>query len=162
MTWIIAPSSAQSFNGLAEGNIRITKKLLCNHLHVLTLESFVFTSFLNMQQSFTATKHLLNTRPVYFSETEVVTCVDLTYPGFQSNQGDAGSLEKIVDYTDTAFKHFCTLHQEAIISGRYLKYGSKVVSKPSNLTIGDFVLIIGLRPGYELCEQTPSYSENVA
>ena len=152
VTWIIAPSSAQSFNGLAEGNVRITKKLLCNHLHVLTLESFVFTSFLNMQQSFTATKHLLNTRPVYFSETEVVTCVDLTYPGFQSNQGDAGSLKEIVDYTDTAFKHFCNLHQEAIISGRYLKYGSKVVSKPSSLAIGDFVMIIGGtgRPKYGL------------
>ena len=51
VTWCIAPSSAQSFNGLAEGNVRITKKLLCSHLRILTLESYVFTSFLNMQQS---------------------------------------------------------------------------------------------------------------
>ena len=80
VTWAIAPFSAQSFNGLAEGNVRITKKLLCSHLRILTLGNYLFQSFLHLQRSFTATRHLLNTRPVHYSETQVVTCADLMFP----------------------------------------------------------------------------------
>ena len=64
VTWAIAPSSAQSFNGLAEGNVRVAKRLLCSHIRILTLENYQFQSFLHLQQSFTATKHILNNRPV--------------------------------------------------------------------------------------------------
>ena len=65
------------------------------------------------------------------------------FPGLQCEQDDEGSLKGIIDNTDEAFKHFCALHNEAIVSGRYLKYGSKVVEKPSDLAIGDFIMVTG-------------------
>ena len=73
VSWCIAPSSSQSFNGLCEGNVRVMKILLKNHLRTLSLESFVFESFISLQYSFTSVKHILNTRPVYYSEERVVT-----------------------------------------------------------------------------------------
>ena len=152
VTWAIAPSSAQSFNGLAEGNVRVTKMLLCSHLRILNLENYLFQSLLHLQRSFTATHHLLNNRPVYYSESQVITCNDLMFPGFQS-EDDQNSLKGIVENTDQAFQYFTNLHNEAIVSGKYLKYGSKVVEKKSDLAIGDFVMITGAgRPKYGLVQ----------
>ena len=152
VTWAIAPSSAQSFNGLAEGNVRVTKMLLCSHLRVLNLENYLFQSLLHLQRSFTATRHLLNNRPVYYSESQIITCNDLMFPGFQS-ENDQNSLEGIVENTDEAFKFFINLHNEAIVSGQYLKYGSKVVKKKSDLAVNDFVMITGAgRPKYGIVE----------
>ena len=75
------------------------------------------------------------------------------FPGFQSEEDDEGSLKGINDNTDQAFKHFCSLHNQAIVSGKYLRYGSKVVEKPSNLAIGDFIMVIGAgRPKYGLVQ----------
>ena len=66
---------------------------------------------------------------------------------------DEGSLKNIVDFTNEAFKHFCKLHNEQIISGKYLKYGLKVVDKPSSLAVGDFVMVTGAgRPKYGLVQ----------
>ena len=153
VSWCIAPSSAQSYNGLCEGNVRIMKMLLKNHLKTLTLESFVFESFIGLQYSFTAVKHLLNSRPVYHSEERVVTCHDLMFPTFTNHDETTGSLRDIVNYTDQSFRVFCELHEQHIISGRYLRYGSKVPDKPSALADNDFVMITGSsRPKYGIIQ----------
>ena len=53
----------------------------------------------------------------------------------------------------TRIKFFTNLHNEAIVSGQYLKYGSKVVKKKSDLAVGDFVMITGAgRPKYGIVE----------
>ena len=65
------------------------------------------------------------------------------FPSFTNHDEKAGSLKNIVDYTDEAFKLFCELHNEHIISGKYLRYGSKVPGKPSDLKINDFVMVTG-------------------
>ena len=128
------------------------KQLLKSHLRVLTLENFVFSSFLNMQYSFTATKQLLNSRPVYHSESQVVTCHDLMFPGF-ANENDEGSLRDIVDFTDQAFSTFCQMHEQQIVSGKYLRYGSKVPDKPSSLAVNDFVMDTGAsKPKYGIIQ----------
>ena len=88
-------------------------------------------------------KKILNTRPVYYSEQRVITAHDLMFPSFTNHDEKAGSLKNIVDYTDEAFKLFCELHNEHIISGKYLRYGSKVPGKPSDLKINDFVMVTG-------------------
>ena len=146
VTWCIAPSSAQSYNGLCEGNVRIMKQLLKNHLRILSLENFVFESFINLQYSFTSVKHLLNSRPVYHRESQVVTCHDLMFPSFTNEDEEVGSLRDIVDYTDQSFKAFCELHEQRIVSGRYLRYGSKVPDKPSALAVNDFVCLLYTSP----------------
>ena len=53
----------------------------------------------------------------------------------------------MIDYTDEAFKHFCALHNEAIVSGRYLNYGAIGA-------IGDFIMVTGGagRPKYGLVQ----------
>ena len=137
VTWCIAPSSAQSYNGLCEANVRIMKQLLKSHFRILSLENFVFQSFINMQYSFTAVKHLLNNRPVYHSETQVVTCHDLMFPGFTNEDEESGSLRDIVDFTDQAFTHFC-----------------RFPDKPSTLAVNDFVMITGAsRPKYGIIQE---------
>ena len=74
------------------------------------------------------------------------------FPGFQY-ENDQNSLEGIVENTDQAFKFFTNLHNEAIVSGQYLKYGSKVVKKKSDLAVNDFVMITGAgRPKYGIVE----------
>ena len=63
-------------------------------------------------------------------------------------------MKNIVDYTDEAFKLFCELHDQHIISGRYLRYGSKVPGKPSDLKINDFVMITGAsKPKYGIIQE---------
>ena len=130
------------------------KQLLKSYLRTLSLENFIFPSFLSMQYSFTAVKKLLNNRPVYHSETHVVTCHDLMFPGFANENDDGGSLKDIVDFTDQAFNHFCQLHEQQIISGKYLRYGSKVPDKPSSLAVNDFVMITGAsKPKYGIIQK---------
>ena len=82
------------------------------------------------------------------------------FPGFQS-EDDQNSLKGIVENMDQAFQYFTNLHNEAIVSGKYLKYGSKVVEKRSDLAIGDFVMIIGAgRPKYGIVQTTTSLNTN--
>ena len=78
------------------------------------------------------------------------------FPGFQS-EDDQNSLKGIVENTDQAFKYFTNLHNEAIVSGQYLEYGSKVVKKKSDLAVGDFVMITGAgSPKYGIVESFES------
>ena len=87
--WFMAPSSSQHYNGLVEGNVRILKGLLTGHLKVMNMRNYVFKSMISMSQTFTKVKSLMNNRPLFYSEDEVVTCQDMLYPRITSD--DTGS-----------------------------------------------------------------------
>ena len=79
-SWYIAPSNKQHYNGLVEGNVRVLKGLLLGHLRALNLKNYVFKSRIAMSQCFNKVKSILNNRPLFCSENEVVTVQDIFYP----------------------------------------------------------------------------------
>ena len=75
--WYIAPRNSQHYNGLVKGNVRIAKGLLLGHLKALNLKNYLFKSMIAMSQSFNKVKSILNNRPLFYSENEVVTVQDI-------------------------------------------------------------------------------------
>ena len=55
------------------------KKLLLSHLKLLKLESYMFSSMVAMQQSFTKVLGILKGRPIYYTLDQIVTAKDQKY-----------------------------------------------------------------------------------
>ena len=55
----------------------------------------------------------------------------------------------MTDEVDERFKEFCELFMEHVVTGNYLKPGSKTIDDPTVLESNDFVIIhYPSRPGY--------------
>jgi hypothetical protein len=111
----IAPPHSQSWNGLVEGNVRVCKGLLTSHLKVMNLKNFLFASQIKMTQSFTRIKHLLNTRPLFYTEDSVVTVQDVLFPRILMDENQY-AVSGFSDLVDDSYNSFIELHRESVVS----------------------------------------------
>ena len=84
-SWFIAPASSHYYNGQVEGNLCVLKGLLTGHLKIMNMKNYVFKSMILMSQTFSKVNCIMNTRPLLYSEDEVLTCQDLLFPRNSQN-----------------------------------------------------------------------------
>ena len=84
--FFVAPSGAQFENGLVESNFRelkmILKKLTCQ----FGADNVRFRSSFELDRLFKKACGLLNSRPIFYNDTEFVSVKSLTCPGFGSDR----------------------------------------------------------------------------
>jgi hypothetical protein len=154
--WYIAPPHSQSWNGQMEGNVHVAKGRLKSHLKVLNMKNFLFPSQTEMSHSFTRTKHLLNTRPLFYSESDVITVQDILFPRvlMDENQSAVSGISQLVD---EAYTSFVELHRQSVVNGHYTRFGSKVQTRKKQLKPNDFIIVcMADKPKYDIVEKLES------
>ena len=96
-----------------------------------------FRSSFELDRLFKKACGLLNSRPIFYNDTEFVSVKSLTCPGFGSD-----NLKEILSENDTNFQTFLNLFDQAIVSGQYQKFGGKSTVPAADFKKGDFVLVI--------------------
>ena len=109
-------------------------------MKVMNLKNFLFASQIEMTQSFTRIKQLLNTRPLFYTEDNVVTVQDVLFPRILMDENQS-AVSGFSDLVDEAYNSFMELHRESVINGHYTRFGSKVQSRKKQLKVNDFILV---------------------
>jgi hypothetical protein len=137
--FILAPMEAQSHNGISEGNIRIIKQLLRSHQRLLRGQKTVFKSLIDLQSIFCRISGILNSRPVVYSQTEVITVRDLYCPAFSKSPDDEETVADLLEDTDNSSGAFVELFNISIVKGDFQRFGRKARLNKSCLMANDLV-----------------------
>ena len=144
--FVIAPTESQHYNGKVEANIKVAKDLMRSFLKCRKGQPMKFESIFDLSNLLLKVKKILNERPIIQTCDITVSAHDLMFPGIDQ---DNHEIKKMTDEVDERFKEFCELFMEHVVTGNYLKPGSKTIDDPTVLESNDFVIIhYPSRPGY--------------
>ena len=138
----LAPTEGQHRSGTVESHIRQVKGMMRNAVRKIRKESFhPFNNFFELELLLTKIMSLLNSRPIWGSETGLMTIQDLLTPKLTVGTDFIVSQDDLVT-KDNIYKAAFRIFSEEVVDGCLTKTGKKAHTGTPVIENGAVVLII--------------------
>ena len=138
----LAPTEAQHRSGVVESHIRQIKQMMRSSCRRIRKEPFhPFTSVFELDLLLVKICGLLNSRPIFASETGIVSIADILHP--KISIGDTFEVTNSdILMKDELFKVVWQIFSEEVICGQLTKCGKKAYTQSPIIREGTIVLVI--------------------
>ena len=138
----LAPTEAQHRSGMVESHIRQIKQMMRSSCRRIRKEPFhPFTSVFELDLLLVKICGLLNCRPIFASETGIVSIADILHPKISIGDKFEVTNSDIL-MKDELFKVVWQIFSEEVICGQLTKCGKKAYTQSPIIREGTIVLVI--------------------
>ena len=138
----LAPTEAQHRSGVVESHIRQLKTMMrssCRRIRKQPVHPF--SSIFELDLLLTKICGLLNSRPIFASENNIISIADILHPRI-SNGEKFEVINSDIYKKDELFKGIWEIFSEEIISGQLTKCGKKAHTQNPAIPVGTIAMVI--------------------
>ena len=138
----LAPTEAQHRSGCIESHVKLMKNMLRSSMRRIRKQSLhPFSSIFQLDLILSKITGLLNSRPIFSSDSGLYTIADILQPRM-STATSYDILEDDIVTKDAVFKQVFQVFKEELISGNLSKPGKTSFTDDPTIKIGSVVMIL--------------------